>query len=245
MALVIALGFASGCGRGLTVECNATPSQAEPGDMVQWNISLRNITQCAAGAGALPVPSLPPGSGPVVIFAGLAPDVSQAEAVELCRLIRSSSCSEESCFDPILRDSLGVEPANRFKERLHAAMQAAREPVPMPAGTCETVQNDADGFLGVCAFDQLDPQGMDTATHSATVVGGGMSAQFAWASGSAVGEDCRPGTEVQPGGWVLAGCCPDVAPVGAPILSPFALYAVAALLLAAGALGLYRRRHKA
>lgn len=247
VALALTLGFAAGCGRGLTVNLTSTPSQAGPGDAVNWTVSVRNNTGCATVDVPIPLPSpLPAQAGAFVIFFGAAPGATREDGAAICQQFLNTpfGCSDLNCLAPILQEALGAESAERIVTGIRAAAQAAQDgsPSPLPAGTCTTLSNTSTVFVGLCAFDPLDPGEIDTAMYSDMVQGGGLTSLLAFALAPAVGDDCRPGTEVNTDQWILSGCLPVETAAPAPSLSPVALYALVAVLIGAGLFGMKRLR---
>jgi hypothetical protein len=247
VALAMTLGLATGCGRGLTVNLTSTPPQASPGDAVNWTVSVRNDTDCATVGLPIPLPSpLPAQAGAFVIFFGATPGTTREDAAAVCQQFLSTpfGCSDLNCLAPILEEALGAESAERIVANMRAAAQAAQDGAqpPLPAGTCATLTNNSNGFVALCAFDPLDPDETDTAMYSDMIQGSGVTSLLAFALAPALGDDCRPGTEVNPDEWYLSGCFPLPAAAPAPALSPTALYVLVALLVGAGVLGLKRMR---
>ena len=247
VALALTLGFAAGCGRGLTVNLTSTPQQASPGDVVNWTVSVRNNSRCATVDVPIPLPSpLPSQGGAFAIFFGAAPGATRADATAICQQFLNTpfGCSDMNCLAPILEEALGAESAERIMANMRAAAQAAQDgsPSPLPAGTCATISNTSSMFVGLCAFDPLDPGEIDTAMYSDMVQGSGVTSLLALALAPAEGDDCRPGTEVDPDQWILSGCFPVETAAPAPLLSPVALYALVVVLIGAGLFGMKKRR---
>ena len=231
-----------GCGRGLGVDLTATPDPANPGQSVQWTVSVRDDTACATTAGNVNLPPPLPNVAFALIL-GFIPALDGPGAAEFCREFATTmnACTDEACLVAHVQEALGPQVANALQARAQAAMQ---EPQPQLAGTCATIFNDSSGFAAACTYDPLNPGETATAMHMDTApdTGSRKAAQVALAFAPAEGEDCRPGTEVAPGEWFLAGCFPVPATRPAPALSPVVTALAALLLLIVGAVGL-RLRH--
>lgn len=232
-----------GCGKGLGVDLTAVPDPANPGQSVQWNLAVRNDTACPTTSGNINLPPPFPTSGAFAIFFGFIPGLDAFGAAEFCREFATtmSACSDEACLAAHVEEALGPQLANALQARAEAALQ---EPQPSLAG-CATIVNDSSGFLGICALDPLNPGATGTAMHmdNAPNTGSRNAAQVAIAFAPAEGADCRPGREITPGEWILAGCFPTVAVHPTPALSPGATALAALLLLTIGVVGLrYRRK---
>jgi hypothetical protein len=245
MLLLTCATFGIGCGKGLTVDLSATPDPANPGQSVTWTVSVRNDTACETTGESIDLPDpLPDNAGAFAIFVGFNQLLEDYPPERLCRefMTTMTACEDEACLQAHFAAAFGTQLAESLSAQAHAAMQAAHEP--QEAGTCITLNNDSEGFVGLCAFDPLSPGETDTAMHTDTApdTGERHAAQFAIALAPALGDDCRPGTEVAEGAWLLAGCYPVTAPEGAPALSPLATGGAALLLLAAGFVALRRRR---
>jgi hypothetical protein len=244
VAPLVLLGLlAVGCGKGLTVELFATPNPANPGQSVDWTIKVRNDTPCATTGDTTELPDpFPDGAGVFAIFVGFDPGFGPGDAGALCREFMTTDCPDEVCLRARFEAAFGPTIAQVLSERAHEAMQQAHEP--QQAGTCETIFNDTDGLIAFCAFDPLDPGETDMAMHTDTApdTGNTNPAQIALAFGLAAGEDCRPGTEVEPGIWTVAGCFPVVPPDPAPVMSPGVMALAAALLFGAGIFSVRRLR---
>ena len=232
-----------GCGRGLGVNLTALPDPADPGQSVQWNVSVRNNSACKTTAGSTNLPPPFPDTGAFALILGFIPDLDAFGPVEFCREFASTmaACSDEACLVAHVQEALGPQVANALQAQAHAALQ---QPQPQLVGTCATVANDTSGFAAICTFDPLNPGETGTATHMDTApdTGSRNAAQVALAFAPAEGADCRPGTEITTGQWELAGCFPIPASRPAPTLSPVATALAALLLLMAGAVGLRRMR---
>jgi hypothetical protein len=230
-----------GCGRGLGVNLTAIPDPADPGQSVQWTVSVRNDTACTTTTTGLPPPL--PGTGAFAIILGFIPGLDAFGPVEFCREFATTmtACTDEACLIAHVQEALGPQIANALQAQAQAAMQ---QPQPLLAGTCATVVNDSSGFAAVCAFDPLNPGEKGTATYMDTApdTGSRNAAQVAVAFAPAEGADCRPGTEITTGEWELAGCFPTPAARGAPALSPVATALAALLLLMVGVVGLRHMR---
>jgi hypothetical protein len=83
---------------------------------------------------------------------------------------------------------------------------------------------------------------MASHTDTAPDTGNRHAAQVAIGFAPALGEDCRPGTEVEEGVWVLAGCYPLAEAQPVPALSPLVTLLGAGLLLLTGVFGLRHLR---
>ena len=239
--LILGVGFLSGCGSGFTVGLVANPDPADPGQSVTWTVSVRNDTHCQTVETDNPPPPIPPDFPVAALILGFNPDLERLGPSEFCREVQMGTiCPDGSCLQPMLTDALGPEAANRIMAQAHA--QANSHAPPLAAPSCETIQNDSAGFIGVCEFNPLNPGETQTAmlTDTAPDTGTRHAAQVALAFGFASDSDCRPGAEIAPGVWLLSGCFPT--PENrAPVLSPVALGVVAATLLGIGALALRRR----
>lgn len=232
-----------GCGKGLTVDLSAIPNPANPGQPVNWTLTVRNDTQCETIGEMIDLPPpFPATVGVFALFAGFDPAIGPGDAQAFCRDFMMTECRDQFCLQARFEEAFGPAVAQALSERAHAAMQQAHEP--QLAGTCATIFNGAEGFAAFCAFDPLSPGETDSAMHMDTApnTGNKNAAQVAIAFGFAEGEDCRPGTEVAPGLWTVAGCFPLDKTAPAPALSPLATGFGALLLLAAGVFGLRRMR---
>jgi hypothetical protein len=242
-AVLLLLGILGiGCGKGLTVNLVAVPNPADPGQSVQWNLSVRNDTACeTTGEMTNFPPPFPNMAGAFALIVGFVPQLDEdGGPVEFCRefMTTMTACSDASCLAAHFEEAFGPAVANRLRAQADAAIQQAHEA--QPAGTCATLEDDSNGFVAVCAFDPLSPGETDTAMHMDTApnTGSRNSGQVAIAFAPAEGTDCRPGTEVSEGLWILAGCFPAPQTQPAPTLSPVATAMGAILLLVVGFVGL-------
>src|SRR5262249_28904673 len=153
------------------------------------------------------------------------------------RELMASNCRDESCLFSIFEERFGPQVANVLSAGARAAMQAHE---PQAAGTCMTLTNTPNGFVGVCEFDPLAAGATDSVMHTDTAPNSlnGNPAQLAIAFALAEGADCRPGTNLGDDAWLLAGCFPIGSLQPAPVLSPLTTAIVALLLLSAGLFGI-------
>jgi len=231
-----------GCGKGLTVDLSAVPNPAAPGQSVEWTVKVRNDTQCATTADTTDLPDpFPDGAGVFALFVGFDPELGPEDAGEFCREFMTSECTSEICLRSRFEQAFGPALAQAVSEQAQAAMQGHEA---QQAGTCQTIFNDTGGFAAFCAFDPLDPGETDMAMHTDTAPNTGNTnpAQLAIAFGFAQGEDCRPGTEIDPGVWTVAGCFPLGATNPVPVLSPWVTGLAALLLFSAGVVAVRRVR---
>lgn len=242
--LLLTLSLLTGCS-GLTVNLTAVPDPANPGDSVKWTVSVRNDTACQTTDEDFDPPdSLPSGAPVLALFIGFNPQLGAFGPAEFCRQFQMGTiCDNLSCLPPILTDALGPAAAERIMAEMHN--RASSEAQPLTIGTCQTLVNDSSsGFVGLCGFDPLNPGQTHTAMHTddAPDTGNRDSAQLAVAFALASGPDCRPGTEISPGLWIVGGCFPTPETSQVPTLSPLTLALLGSLLLAAGAVTLHFRR---
>ena len=241
LAVLAVLG--AGCGKGLTVDLSAVPNPAAPGQSVNWTVTVRNDTRCETVTESTDLPPpFPDGVGVFALFVGFDPTLGPGDAEAFCRDFMMTDCRDESCLRARFEEAFGPAVAQALSERAQAAMQQAHEP--QQAGTCATIMNGSTGFVGFCAFDPLSPGETDSAMHTDTAPNTGErnAAQVAIAFGFAQGDDCRPGTEIDPGLWTVAGCFPLAQTRPVPVLSPLATGIGALLLLAGGVFGVRRFR---
>lgn len=234
-ALIVLLAFSGlGC-KGLTVDLDAVPDPADPGQEVKWTVTVRNDTQCpTVDTNTDPVPA---DSGLAIIF-GFNPELDDFGAQEFCRLFMS--CQDLGCFEPLVEQAMGPNVAAALSARANATTP---EPGISP-GTCEEVSFGIDGVVAFCVLDTIAPGETTMAmfTANAPDTGSRNAAQVALAFAPAEGEDCRPGTPIGNDQWILGGCFPLATSTPAPALSPIATGIAAGVLLIAGAVGVYRRR---
>lgn len=247
MAVPVVLSVLSiGCGKGLTVNLDASPDPAFPGQAVQWNLSVRNDSPCETTAEATNLPDpFPDAVGAFALILGFIPELEEFGPAEFCREFMSTmtACSDEACVAAHFQEAFGAKVTSALTAQAHAAIEQAKGG-PQEAGACITLFNDTSGFAALCGFDPLSPGETDTATHNdiAPNSGNTHAAQVAIAFAPATGEDCRPGTLIEGDQWVLAGCFPTAVVRPTPALSPIATAVGAVLLLLTGALGLRRIR---
>lgn len=234
-----------GCGKGLTVNLDASPDPANPGQSVTWNLSVRNDTQCETTGELIELPDpLPDTAGAFALIVGFIPGLDESGAAEFCRefMTTMTTCPDEICIARHFEEAFGPQVANALSAQAHAAIDQAHEA--QPAGSCLTLFNDSSGFAAICGFDPLSPGETDTASHTDTApnTGSRNAAQLAIAFAPALGEDCRPGTEIEEGVWALAGCFPLAEAEPVPALSPLVTLLAAGLLLVTGMVGLRHLR---
>lgn len=239
-ALIVLLAFSGiGC-KGLTVQLSAVPDPADPDESVKYTVTVRNDTECETVDEITDLPPpLPDSAGAIAFILGFIPELDEFGAQEFCRLVMS--CEDPNCLNTRVEEALGPDVAAAFRTRASEATTA--EPGLAP-GTCEDFEITPDGLIALCAFDPLDPgeTGMAMYTVNAPDTGSRNAAQVAIAFAPALGDDCRPGTQVGDDEWILGGCFPLAATTAAPALSPIATGIGASVLLIAGIAGLYRRR---
>lgn len=239
-ALIVLLALSGiGC-KGLTVQLSAVPDPADPGESVKWTVSVRNDTQCPTVEEVTDLPApLPDTAGAIAFIFGFLPELDDFGAQEFCRLVMS--CDDPSCILTRVEEAMGPDVAANLRVQANAATTA--EPGIAP-GTCEDFGSTSGGVIALCAFDAIDPGETATAMYTANAPDSGSrnAAQVAIALAPALGDDCRPGTEVGDDEWILGGCFPLATSTSAPALSPIATGIAAGVLLIAGMTGLYRRR---
>jgi hypothetical protein len=238
-ALIVLLALSGiGC-KGLTVQLSAVPDPADPGDSVKWTVSVRNDTQCPTVEEVTDLPApLPDTAGAIAFIFGFVPELDQFGPAEFCRVVMS--CDDPSCILTRVEEAMGPAVAANLRAQANAATAAPG----IAPGTCEDFASSSDGVFALCAFDALDPGETATAMYTANAPDSGSrnAAQVAIAFAPAVGDDCRPGTQVGDDEWILGGCFPLATSTSAPALSPTATGIAAGILLIAGMTGIYRRR---
>ena len=240
-SLLFLFALLTGCS-GFTVDLVADPDPADPGELVKWTVSVRNDTNCQTVDEDFP-DFLPSGAPVEALIIGFNPELAAFGPAEFCRQFQMATiCPGGECIPPVLNDALGPAAAQRVMAEMRASGSSQGQP--LTVGTCETIMNDSSGFLGACGFDPLAPGQTHTAMHTdnAPDTGNTDPAQVAVALAFASGPDCRPGTEIDPGLWLLGGCFPLVAESRVPMLSPLSLALLASILFGCGVLAVCRQR---
>lgn len=234
----VVLMAATGCGRGMKLEVTTDNDSPQPGEPIEYSVTVTNDTACTTDE----TTSVPPfGSGPVrAIVIGFT-EGGDTEGAELCRAI--TVCRDLSCFDEILGENLGQGTLEELKNQANAILGETLGDVMTPS--CEPAPAAPPGFfVFACVFPPLPPGGSSTATFATTVpdLGSLTAVQFGAAVAGATGADCRPGFNFGNGAWSIGGCIPKPAVTGAPTASSAMLPLLGASLLALGSLALYRQR---
>lgn len=236
--LAVGLLVVTGCGGGMKIEVVTDNDSPEPGDPIEYTVTVTNDTECTTDE----MTSVPPfGGGPVTAIVFGFTDGGDQEGALLCREL--TICSDPPCIvDERLGETFGQTNLDDLKNQANEILGETLGDVVTPS--CEPAAATPGVFAFFCFFPPLPPGGSSTVTFPTTVPDSGSltAVQFAAVTATASGSDCRPGYTIGEDAWSIGGCIPQPAVNGAPTVSPAALPLLGAALLTLGSLALYRRR---